>query len=375
MPLTTPLALLGLLFVPAVVAMYLLKLRREETGRPVDPAVAAARRRRRGQRAVAAAPAEPPVPAPAAPRRSSSSCWPRGRSSSGRPASPGTSSSSSTRRPAWARPTCPRTASRRRRTRRSTPCATCRPAARSASSRPVGRPGSSPRARPTSGRIRLAIESIQPTTAAGDLARRPRARLGARVAVRRRRGARSRPTPPWRPSRRRPSTPRSGSSGSATSVAARNQAIVALAVRTAPSAVTRSVFVSIANLDVEPAMRRLEVWGDGRLLEARDVRMGAQQRADVIIDDVDLGVGVVEVRLVARRRFGRPGDAAGPARRRRSRLGHRAARSDRARSSSSARAIRTSRRRCPTSPTRACSASSRTATRPTPSAATARTGT
>jgi len=33
MPFTTPLALLGLLFVPAVVAMYLLKLRREE--RPV----------------------------------------------------------------------------------------------------------------------------------------------------------------------------------------------------------------------------------------------------------------------------------------------------------------------------------------------------
>ena len=31
MPLTTPLALLGLLFVPAVVAMYLLKLRREKT--------------------------------------------------------------------------------------------------------------------------------------------------------------------------------------------------------------------------------------------------------------------------------------------------------------------------------------------------------
>ena len=66
----------------------------------------------------------------------------------------------------------------------------------------------------------------------------------------------------------------------------RNQAIVALAVRTAPSAVTRSVFVSVANLDLEPATRRLEVWGDGRLLEARDVRIDAQQRADVIIDDV-----------------------------------------------------------------------------------------
>ena len=34
MPFTTPLALLGLLFVPAVVAMYLLKLRREETPVP-----------------------------------------------------------------------------------------------------------------------------------------------------------------------------------------------------------------------------------------------------------------------------------------------------------------------------------------------------
>src|SRR4051794_876330 len=31
MPLTTPLALLGLLFIPAVIAMYLLKLRRDET--------------------------------------------------------------------------------------------------------------------------------------------------------------------------------------------------------------------------------------------------------------------------------------------------------------------------------------------------------
>ena len=30
MPFTTPLALLGLLFIPAVIAMYLLKLRRDE---------------------------------------------------------------------------------------------------------------------------------------------------------------------------------------------------------------------------------------------------------------------------------------------------------------------------------------------------------
>jgi Ca-activated chloride channel family protein len=79
----------------------------------------------------------------------------------------------------------------------------------------------------------------------------------------------------------------------------KNQAIVALAVRTAPSSVTRSVFVSVANLDLEPAKRRIELWGDGNLVEARQVEMDAQQRADVIIDDVPQTISVVEVRLVA----------------------------------------------------------------------------
>jgi Ca-activated chloride channel homolog len=77
-----------------------------------------------------------------------------------------------------------------------------------------------------------------------------------------------------------------------------NQAIVALAVRTAPSGVTRSVFVSVANLDIEPADRRLELWGDGQLLEAREMPLQPQRRTDVSIDDVPIGVGVVEVRLV-----------------------------------------------------------------------------
>jgi len=80
----------------------------------------------------------------------------------------------------------------------------------------------------------------------------------------------------------------------------KNQAIVALAVRTSPSSVTRSVFVSIANLDLERAARRLELWGDGALLEVRDVDLDAQARQDVIIDDVAEGVGAIEVRLVAR---------------------------------------------------------------------------
>jgi Ca-activated chloride channel homolog len=78
----------------------------------------------------------------------------------------------------------------------------------------------------------------------------------------------------------------------------KNQAIVALAIRTSPSAVTRSVFVSVANLDLVEAARRLEVWGDDRLLEVRDVRLDAQRRSDVIIDDLPREVRTVEVRLV-----------------------------------------------------------------------------
>jgi Ca-activated chloride channel family protein len=78
----------------------------------------------------------------------------------------------------------------------------------------------------------------------------------------------------------------------------KNQAIVALAVRTSPSAVTRSVFVSLANLDLERASRRLELWGDDRLIEVRDVQLEAQARSDVIIDDIPRDVLSVEVRLV-----------------------------------------------------------------------------
>ena len=77
----------------------------------------------------------------------------------------------------------------------------------------------------------------------------------------------------------------------------KNQAIVAMAVRTAPSAVTRSVFVSVANLDLERAGRRLEVWGDGALIEVRDLLLDAQARSDVVIDDVPRDVGTLEVRL------------------------------------------------------------------------------
>ncbi len=77
----------------------------------------------------------------------------------------------------------------------------------------------------------------------------------------------------------------------------KNQAIVALAVRGGSSGVTRSVFVSVANLDIEPARRRLQLYGDGVLLEARDLNLDPQSRSEAIIDDVPVEVRVVEVRL------------------------------------------------------------------------------
>jgi Ca-activated chloride channel family protein len=78
----------------------------------------------------------------------------------------------------------------------------------------------------------------------------------------------------------------------------RNQAIVALAVRTSAT-LTRSVFISIANLDLESATRRVEIWADDRLLETRTITVDPQARADVIIDDVPSDATILDVRLVA----------------------------------------------------------------------------
>lgn len=79
----------------------------------------------------------------------------------------------------------------------------------------------------------------------------------------------------------------------------RNQAIVALAVRTAGSGTTRSLFISVANLGLESATRRLEIHGDDRLIESRTITIDAQQKADTIVDDIPDDVSVLEVRLVA----------------------------------------------------------------------------
>lgn len=78
-----------------------------------------------------------------------------------------------------------------------------------------------------------------------------------------------------------------------------NQAIVALAVRADPSGAKRSAFISVANLDLKLVPRRIEVWGDDRLLEVRDVTLEPQARADVVIDDIEHGIDVLDVRLTS----------------------------------------------------------------------------
>jgi hypothetical protein len=88
----------------------------------------------------------------------------------------------------------------------------------------------------------------------------------------------------------------------------KNQAIVALAVRPKSSGIGHSVFVSIANLDIERADRRLELYADDILIEASTKTLEAQARTEVVIDDIPLGASVIEIRLT-----GPNGDADGPA--------------------------------------------------------------
>ena len=146
------------------------------------------------------------------------------------------------------------------------------------------------------GRVRQALDDIKPTSESGDLgdalelADKLAKRSGdAQILVATDGALATRPTARVAAPIRVISVGR----------ARKNQAIVALAVRTAASTVTRSVFVSVANLDLERSRRRLEFWGDGRLLEVREVLLDAQARADVVVDDISGDVRTLEVRLVS----------------------------------------------------------------------------
>ncbi|HEY7599254.1 MAG TPA: VWA domain-containing protein, partial [Candidatus Limnocylindrales bacterium] len=84
-----------------------------------------------------------------------------------------------------------------------------------------------------------------------------------------------------------------------------NQAIAALAVRADPSGLKRTVFVSVANYSDTEVVRRLQVLADGTPVTARDLALGRLSRADVVIDELPAGTRTVEARLTP------PGDSAG----------------------------------------------------------------
>jgi Ca-activated chloride channel family protein len=149
------------------------------------------------------------------------------------------------------------------------------------------------------GRVRQAIEAIQPTSDVGDLG--DALRLASALA------ARSGDAEILVATDAALATPPTGSLDAPVRVLqvgreANNEAIVALAVRTAPSGLSHSAFVSVANLGLELVTRRIELYADGELREARTVILDPQRRTDVSIDDIDdptKPASVVEVRLTA----------------------------------------------------------------------------
>lgn len=84
-----------------------------------------------------------------------------------------------------------------------------------------------------------------------------------------------------------------------------NQAIAALAVRADPSGLKRTVFTSVANYSDTEVVRRLQVLADGSPVTARDLVLRPLSRADVVIDELPPGTRVVEARI------GLPGESAG----------------------------------------------------------------
>ena len=250
MPLTTPLALLGLLFVPAVVAMYLLKLRREERVVPSTllwqrlvadvEANAPWQRLRRSLLfllqlllvlILVLLAARPFIERPAGLARDIVLVVDTSASMGATDLSPNRLSAAKDAALNALRDL---------------------PAGGKVSVVEAGRTARIVAAGSSDlGRVRLAIESIKPTTAAGDLsdalelASELASQSGdAEVLIATDAALASIPTTAVDAKVR---VLRVGSERGT-----RNQAIVALAVRTAPSAVTRSVFMSMANFDLEP---------------------------------------------------------------------------------------------------------------------------
>jgi Ca-activated chloride channel homolog len=150
------------------------------------------------------------------------------------------------------------------------------------------------------GNVRQAIEAIAPTSDIGDLG--DALRLASALA------ARSGDAEILVATDAALATPPSGTLQAPVRVLqvgrdSRNEAIVALAVRTAPSGLSHSAFISIANLGLNQAERRIQLYADGVLRDSRMLTLDPQRKTDISIDDIDdpdHPASVVEVRLVAR---------------------------------------------------------------------------
>jgi Ca-activated chloride channel family protein len=77
-----------------------------------------------------------------------------------------------------------------------------------------------------------------------------------------------------------------------------NQAIAALAVRADPSGLKRTVFVSVANYSASEVVRRLQIMADGELYDSRDLTLRPLSRADVVIEELPPGTRMAEARVV-----------------------------------------------------------------------------
>ncbi|HUG47955.1 MAG TPA: VWA domain-containing protein [Candidatus Limnocylindria bacterium] len=78
-----------------------------------------------------------------------------------------------------------------------------------------------------------------------------------------------------------------------------NQAIAALAVRADPSGLKQTVFISVANYSSAEVVRRLQLLADGTLYDSRDVTLRPLSRADVVIEQLPSGTRTVEARIAA----------------------------------------------------------------------------
>jgi hypothetical protein len=76
-----------------------------------------------------------------------------------------------------------------------------------------------------------------------------------------------------------------------------NQALAALSASRRAGGAELELFVAVANPSAADVTRRLEIYADGALMDARDLQIRAGQRAEAIVSTVPPGAEVVEARL------------------------------------------------------------------------------